>query len=208
LYAFGTIAGGAGARLTGGNFWQGAATGLAVSWFNHEAHRQESKNIISSVRDRFVKNKHGHYVVDPDGSPEFSENGVNRLVENVAGLAADRAKLPKIMKYDFTLKSKDFVAITENSDDIRFNTDLIPTNAHFAVVLFHEFRHAWQFHSGLYDRWMKANTNNYRRVQNLMERDAYWYQDYIGGGSYYDGYSSYMDFKDQTKDYWKPNSQF
>lgn len=36
--AFGTIMGGAGARLTGGNFWQGAATGLAVTGLNHLMH--------------------------------------------------------------------------------------------------------------------------------------------------------------------------
>ncbi len=35
MIAFGTIAGGAGAALTGGNFWQGAVTGLVVSGLNH-----------------------------------------------------------------------------------------------------------------------------------------------------------------------------
>ncbi|MEY4834768.1 MAG: hypothetical protein RI980_883 [Bacteroidota bacterium] len=35
---FGTISGGAGAALTGGNFWQGAVTGLIVSGLNHVAH--------------------------------------------------------------------------------------------------------------------------------------------------------------------------
>ena len=36
--AFGTVAGGAGAALTGGNFWQGAVTGLFVSSLNHGLH--------------------------------------------------------------------------------------------------------------------------------------------------------------------------
>ena len=35
---FGTVAGGAGSALTGGNFWQGAATGLIVSGLNHLGH--------------------------------------------------------------------------------------------------------------------------------------------------------------------------
>lgn len=39
MVAFGTLAGGAGASLTGGNFWQGAVTGLVVSGLNHLAHR-------------------------------------------------------------------------------------------------------------------------------------------------------------------------
>ncbi len=38
MIAFGTVSGGVGAKLTGGNFWQGAATGLFVSGLNHAAH--------------------------------------------------------------------------------------------------------------------------------------------------------------------------
>jgi hypothetical protein len=38
MIAFGTIAGGAGASLTGGNFWQGAVTGLIVAGLNHAVH--------------------------------------------------------------------------------------------------------------------------------------------------------------------------
>jgi hypothetical protein len=38
MIAFGTVAGGAGAALTGGNFWQGAVTGLVVSGLNHAMH--------------------------------------------------------------------------------------------------------------------------------------------------------------------------
>lgn len=43
MIAFGTIAGGAGAALTGGNFWQGAVTGLIVSGLNHFAHDEMNK---------------------------------------------------------------------------------------------------------------------------------------------------------------------
>ncbi|WP_163408693.1 T6SS effector amidase Tae4 family protein [Flavobacterium ajazii] len=38
MIAFGTVSGGAGAALTGGNFWQGAVTGLVVTGLNHFAH--------------------------------------------------------------------------------------------------------------------------------------------------------------------------
>ena len=43
--AFGTVMGGAGATLTGGNFWQGAATGLTVSLLNHAAHSEQQKQL-------------------------------------------------------------------------------------------------------------------------------------------------------------------
>jgi len=39
MIAFGTVAGGTGAALTGGNFWQGAVTGLVVSGLNHAMHK-------------------------------------------------------------------------------------------------------------------------------------------------------------------------
>lgn len=40
--AFGTVMGGAGSALAGGNFWQGAVTGLFVSGFNHVMHNGDS----------------------------------------------------------------------------------------------------------------------------------------------------------------------
>ncbi|KRD57943.1 hypothetical protein ASE40_16485 [Flavobacterium sp. Root935] len=39
MIAFGTVSGGLGAAITGGNFWQGAATGLVVSGLNHAMHQ-------------------------------------------------------------------------------------------------------------------------------------------------------------------------
>jgi RHS repeat-associated protein len=55
IITFGTIAGGAGAALTGGNFWQGAATGLVVSGLNHAVHIIEERYTL----DAFTKKKFG-----------------------------------------------------------------------------------------------------------------------------------------------------
>jgi RHS repeat-associated protein len=44
MIAFGTVSGGAGAALTGGNFWQGAVTGLVVSGLNHALHNMKDRN--------------------------------------------------------------------------------------------------------------------------------------------------------------------
>ena len=50
MIVFGTIAGGAGAALTGGNFWQGAATGLIVSGLNHAAHAMmQPKTTVAGI---------------------------------------------------------------------------------------------------------------------------------------------------------------
>lgn len=55
MIAFGTVSGGVGAELTGGNFWQGAATGLVVSGLNHYMHMIEEKQNL----DAFAKEKFG-----------------------------------------------------------------------------------------------------------------------------------------------------
>ena len=53
MIVFGTIAGGAGAALTGGNFWQGAATGLIVSGLNHYAHSGDQEDpSVKTVAER------------------------------------------------------------------------------------------------------------------------------------------------------------
>ena len=44
MISFGTVMGGAGAQLTGGNFWKGAVTGLVVSGLNHAMHGGFAKN--------------------------------------------------------------------------------------------------------------------------------------------------------------------
>ena len=46
MIAFGTVSGGAGAHLSGGNFWQGAVTGLVVSGLNHFAHQMDNDDIM------------------------------------------------------------------------------------------------------------------------------------------------------------------
>jgi len=53
LLLSGTIAGGLGAELTGGNFWQGAATGLMVSGLNHFAH--QIQNILNLTDEQIRK---------------------------------------------------------------------------------------------------------------------------------------------------------
>jgi hypothetical protein len=57
--AFGTIAGGCGAALTGGNFWQGAVIGLFVSALNHTSHG-ESNPKTGLTKRQFIKDSNGN----------------------------------------------------------------------------------------------------------------------------------------------------
>jgi RHS repeat-associated protein len=75
MIAFGTIAGGAGAELTGGNFWVGAVTGLTVSALNHAMHGGFAKKYdITSLHDYEAANGAGHDSLafeNEDGSQHY-----------------------------------------------------------------------------------------------------------------------------------------
>lgn len=58
--AFGTVSGGAGAALTGGNFWQGAITGLVVSGLNHTVHESGDPNDNGLSTRRYSKDENGN----------------------------------------------------------------------------------------------------------------------------------------------------
>lgn len=57
--AFGTIMGGAGSALTGGNFWQGTVTGLMVSGLNHCFHNDNPNKRLQSKYNRELKKAFG-----------------------------------------------------------------------------------------------------------------------------------------------------
>ena len=111
MIAFGTVAGGAGAALTGGNFWQGAVTGLVVSGLNHAMHSdggpddppakvrtQESDKAEgwtnSQFRDlyescEFIIDAYGYV----RGAAEFSALKLGGFVAGVKGLFSSGSKV-------------------------------------------------------------------------------------------------------------------
>ena len=68
IIAFGTIAGGTGAALTGGNFWQGAVTGFFVSGLNHAMHQMDSFDGGDDANVYVEKDGVGHAYVEVDGT--------------------------------------------------------------------------------------------------------------------------------------------
>ncbi|PXY42776.1 hypothetical protein DMB65_01780 [Flavobacterium cheongpyeongense] len=69
MIAFGTVSGGAGAALTGGNFWQGAVTGLVVSGLNHAMHKIGEPKPKMTKANVYVENDGvGHVYVEVDGT--------------------------------------------------------------------------------------------------------------------------------------------
>lgn len=188
----GAISGGAGAALAGGNFWQGAVTGLIVSGLNHLMHSAIAKQKFN--KDLLERFSIGN--VDPDGKPNLSKEGALNLNKNVEGLeqAYNDGGKPNIR---FDLTSNKYVGDT-NPGDVNLNPSKIRTNLRFAAVLFHEYRHAWQYMSGNFDFW--GITFGWQNVYNYMERDAYWFQIKMGAGSFFEGYSRYADYRLITLD--------
>jgi len=76
---FGTVSGGISAELTGGNFWQGAAIGLAVSGLNHVAHKAfgpgdpPKRKVINNTKEAL-----NHFY---NGNGEPVKLGVKTLME-------------------------------------------------------------------------------------------------------------------------------
>lgn len=129
MIAAGGLSGGISSSIAGGNFWDGARQGIITSGLNHVAHSAvagfQEKKAIKTVRERFKRNEKGNFIIDPDGSPDFSQSGISNLEQNVEGLAADRAALNPKLKISFDLTGK-YVGITDNEVSIRLNKGLIP----------------------------------------------------------------------------------
>ncbi|HEU4496925.1 MAG TPA: RHS repeat-associated core domain-containing protein, partial [Flavobacterium sp.] len=175
--AFGTVSGGAGAALTGGNFWQGAATGLTVSLLNHVVHKIDQRSTLLS---RF-KNKALAFQ-----KADVSDEGIATLHQNVEGLV-EGYKAGNSPTHSYDLVGNDYVAITENGN-VSLNKGLISSknNLYFAGLLFHEYRHAFQYsapytiggkrYANRFDAWTEFYGSGYKGeggVWNMMELDAY-----------------------------------
>lgn len=84
---FGTISGGAGAALTGGNFWQGAVTGLIVSGLNHAMHGGFAKKFKFNVMlDENGARGAGHHAISGE-----LDNGKYRFISKNGTLDPDDA---------------------------------------------------------------------------------------------------------------------
>ncbi|RXR17339.1 hypothetical protein EQG63_11155 [Flavobacterium amnicola] len=141
---FGTLAGGAGASLSGGNFWQGAATGAIVSGLNHVMHKGKW---IRDLKERF-------HNINPDAKPEESINSVNEVLKDVDGLS-NTYKISGRTPIDVTGQDSGAVladtAPVDGKLTIKLYSGAFKSYFKLASTLFHEFFHAYQYNVGLVD---------------------------------------------------------
>ncbi len=188
ILTFGTLSGGAGAVLTGGNFWRGAATGLVVSGLNHALHKLQARKTLLS---RFKKDSNDKFIIDPYAKPVFNQQGIDDLLDNVEELRDWYVKSgsPKF-NYEFKAETGKY-----DNGVVLINQESNFNNYKLASTLFHEFRHGWQYLSGMYDKWYSKNKHS---IFDIMERDAYAFEIYMGNNDgQIKGY--YLKYKALTK---------
>lgn len=123
--SFSTVSGGLSAELTGGNFWQGAATGLMVSGLNHVAHRIK----YALTKDPDI----------PDLTKEF-----NKQLRKTRNYFAKLRKEFKQIKNSEVIKLERFIQEIEtgsaydlkNQKDGLFTKTKIPDGAYYNGELF------------------------------------------------------------------------
>ena len=164
---FGAVAGGIGAKLVGGNFWQGAVTGGIVAGLNHAMHRIINRSISKSI----IKN--ANIEGDP-ASPEnllkIRDSWANYM--NSHGLKASYEKISFKMVDNLTVDGRIVSGRTIlNSDVIQLNSNILSeTPANQAGIIGHEMFHYYDFQnnfSSFYNSFGNDGTDT------LMELRAY-----------------------------------
>jgi hypothetical protein len=188
MIAFGTVSGGAGAAMTGGNFWQGAVAGLVVSGLNHFAHKmQEASMLEKAIRaggfgeeldnDPYLnwsneKIKEFASKVFPElfksaNSPDFEKTAIIDGDMGIAGRALKEVTLNSNGK--FTVKSLGKILIRSN---------VLNSIKHLASVVGHELNHVQDYISGYYSDLL--NTYGKTLGPAYSETKAYGWEECMG----------------------------
>lgn len=130
MIAFGTVAGGAGASLTGGNFWQGAVTGLIVSGLNHAAHAmKQPKTTVAGIygagREGDSGNPDLKKLVEGKGGQMFSSSFGTNDDEIIAYLKAGFEKGNQLEIYGYSRGGAAAVRIANKLGAMHINVSQI-----------------------------------------------------------------------------------
>jgi hypothetical protein len=190
LVSFGTVSGGLGAKLTGGNFWAGAATGFTVSAFNHLMHK--------ITMHKFDKEINTAYGGKADSEAPKTIETVNSVKDNVPTLKKWHSKSgnPTIdvnPNQSFASDGSSEALTFLNSDYKTSYTTYFGASfvsyRHLAHTMLHELGHAYFNYLG----YRKATLRDYGDfVSNAgSERFAFQFA-YKNGGISYQFHSWYI----------------
>ncbi|MCV9928242.1 hypothetical protein OIU83_11285 [Flavobacterium sp. LS1R49] len=203
MIAFGTVSGGAGAALTGGNFWQGAVTGLVVSGLNHFVHKiVQRQDIIGRLKAAGYNDPNAYanlsdsqlatfaqkvlpelYAEAHSPTLETSENLTDRNGNSADALTVGGEFNPETLKGSISK-----IQISKNA----FSSYLKLTS-----IIGHELNHASDYINGNMARWYNkagggAAGQTYRSV--MSEAKAYsWQFNMPGAHVNLEAFSSYTN---------------
>ncbi len=171
---FGTISGGAASALTGGNFWQGAVTGLVVSGLNHALHDafDDGSSISLSKVDKEIELMGWN----PDCVPDYNIGTINEMLQlspelkRIMGLSKNKIKFSLSETNRF--KGPYGEVKRNSSDTVTLYRKAFASIKLLFITMGHEMNHAYHNVSGLRASW-KTNSS-YR--DNHSEALAYWWQ--------------------------------
>ncbi len=176
MIIFGTISGGAGAHLTGGNFWQGAVTGLIVSGLNHAMHVLKQKN--QSKEDVRQALKDNGYNLDEYAKLSFSE--LVNFAEKILPVLYSEAGKPVFLDGQGKYNADGFVESDANSgfttkiDKVYLNKGAFKSFLKLATTIGHELNHVIDNNNGNYTKWLNFGGEKYRKAK--AELNSYIWQ--------------------------------
>jgi hypothetical protein len=170
---FGALAGGAGASLGGGNFWQGAVTGLVVSGLNHAMNHGARKN--------YLRNKIFNSGRNPDDPANIESSQLNGFAEEILPTAMEQTDSPTFVLKDkltgqnynqsgsqnygetpvYSNDNKTFKA----SGVINISRVALRSWLTLASTMGHELNHFYHFSSGLFDKWVSRHGIDYANAR-------------------------------------------
>lgn len=138
--AFGTVSGGVGAQLTGGNFWQGAVTGLFVSALNHTFHESGDPNNNGLSTRKYSKDENGNvtseslnYFKKSDNPDLYSRAESEPLRKNELTIYSHGNRGGFANHYDFN--KNDFLTTALNQDSIMWRNFVSGQSKSLTMVL-------------------------------------------------------------------------
>lgn len=162
MIAFGALAGGIGAELSGDNFFKGFLQGGIVAGLNHVAHLKEENSKAKAALRKLN--------LDPKAKPDFSKETVIDLTvrdENLNQMYKD-ADYPNI-SLDPDYK---YPGVTDMATgNIKLGKKAFNSYRHLYISLGHELVHAYHYATGIYKNW--EDTFGPERAKYNTELGAY-----------------------------------
>lgn len=185
MIAFGTVSGGAGAVMAGGNFWQGAVTGLVVSGLNHAMHKIRNS--------RYVDEKLVSLGKEPSTVAEIGQSELGSLAKELFPNMMEQAGNPsfllkeQIISPDGSFAYGETYATTVNGVTtpkyINISRSALSSWHMLGSTIGHELNHYIFYNMGWYDRWVRKFGE--ARAYALSENKAQYWEHLWGGAPSY-----------------------